>query len=59
MVFDGSEEQYQGDFKRKLCEADCHARQTKPYSPWQQATEGCIHELKRGVSRKMIKDHLP
>ncbi len=58
MVFDGSKEQCQGDFKRKLCKADCHARQTEPYSPWQQATEGCICELKRGLSRKMIKTGL-
>ncbi len=54
MVFDGSKEQTKGDFKRKLHEADCHVRQTEPYSPWQQAAEGCIHELKRGVSRTMI-----
>jgi hypothetical protein len=46
MVFDGSKEQCKGDFKRKLHEANCHARQTEPYSPWQQATEGCIRELK-------------
>jgi hypothetical protein len=46
MVFDSSKEQCQGDFKRKICKADCHARQTEPYSPWQQATEGCICELK-------------
>jgi hypothetical protein len=52
MVFEGSKEQCQGDFKRKLHKADCHARQTEPYSPWQQADEGCIHELKRGVSQK-------
>jgi hypothetical protein len=55
MVLDGSKEQTKGDFKRKLCEADCHARQTEPHSPWQQAAEGCIRELKHGVSRKMIK----
>jgi hypothetical protein len=30
MVFDGLKEQCQGDFKRKLCKADCHARQTEP-----------------------------
>jgi hypothetical protein len=59
MVFDGSKEQCKGDFKRKLCNADCHARQTEPYSPWQQATEGCICELKQGVSRKMIKTGSP
>jgi hypothetical protein len=46
MVFDGSKKQCKGDFKRKLHEADCHARQTEPYSPWQQAAEGCICELK-------------
>jgi hypothetical protein len=59
MVFDSLKEQCQGDFKRKLCKADCHARQTEPYSPWQQAAEGCIRELKQGVSRKMIKTGYP
>jgi hypothetical protein len=59
MVLDGSKEQCNGDFKRKLREADCHLRQTEPYSPWQQAAEGCIRKLKRGVTRKMIKTGSP
>jgi hypothetical protein len=59
MVFDGSKEQCKGDFIRKLRKGDCHARQTEPYSPWQQAAEGCIRELKRGVSHKMIKTNSP
>jgi hypothetical protein len=59
MILDGSKEQTLGNFKRKLREADCHARQTEPYSPWQQAAEGCIHKLKRGVSRKMMKTGSP
>jgi hypothetical protein len=59
MVLDGSNKQTKGDFKRKLREADCQARQTEPYSPWQQAAEGCIRELKRGVSRKMIETGSP
>ncbi len=59
MVFDSSNEQCKGDFKRKLRKADCHARQTEPYSPWQQATEGCICKLKHVVSRKMIKTGSP
>jgi hypothetical protein len=59
MILDGSKEQTLGNFKRKLREADCNARQTKPYSPWQQAAEGCIRELKRGVSRKMMKTESP
>jgi hypothetical protein len=28
---------------------------TEPYSPWQQAAEGCICELKRGSGAANIK----
>ena len=59
MVTDGSKEQTLGEFRRKLREADCHLRVTEPYSPWQQAAEGYIRELKRGVSHKMIKTGSP
>ena len=59
MVLDGSKEQTKGDFLRKLREADCHPRMTEPYSPWQQAAEGCIRELKRGSSRKMLRTGSP
>jgi hypothetical protein len=59
MVLDGLKEQTKGGFKRKLREADCHAKQTEPYSPWQQAAEGCIHKLECGVSSKMIKTGSP
>jgi hypothetical protein len=59
MVLDGLKEQSKGGFKRKLREADCHTRQTEPHSPWQQTAEGCIRELKRGVSCKMIKTSSP
>jgi hypothetical protein len=45
MVTDDSKEQTKGKFRRKLKEADCHPRVTEPYSPWQQAAEGCIREL--------------
>ena len=53
MVLDGSKEQTLGDFRQKLKEADCHLRQTKPFSPWQQAAEGAIRELKRGITQKL------
>ena len=47
MVTNDSKEQTKGrEFRRKLKEADCHPRVTEPYSPWQQAAEGCIRELK-------------
>ena len=59
MILDGSKEQIEGAFKRKLKEVNCHLCMTEPYLPWQQAAEGCIHELKQGVSRKMIKTGAP
>jgi hypothetical protein len=59
MVMDSSKEQTLGDFRRKLKEADCHLRQTEPYSPWMNAAKSAIRELKRGVSRKMIRTRSP
>jgi hypothetical protein len=59
MVTDDSKEQTKGAFRCKLRKADCHPRVTEPYSPWQQATEGCIRELKRGSTRKLIKTGSP
>jgi hypothetical protein len=59
MVTNDSKEQTKGEFQYKLKEADCHPRVTEPYSPWQQAAEGCIRELKRGSSRKMMKTGSP
>jgi hypothetical protein len=59
MVTDDSKEQTKEEFRQKLKEDDCHLRLTEPYSPWQQAAEGCICEFKRGSSRKMIKNGSP
>ena len=59
IIFDGSKEQTLGSFHSKLNEADCHHHQIEPYSPWQMAAEGCIHELKWGTSQKMIKTGPP
>jgi hypothetical protein len=59
MVVDDSKEQTLGEFRQKLREADCHHRVTEPYSPWQQATEGCIRELKQGSSRKILRTGSP
>jgi hypothetical protein len=59
MILDGSKEQVEGAFRHKLKEVNCHMRVTEPYSPWQQAAKGCIHELKQGVSRKMIRTGAP
>jgi hypothetical protein len=59
MILDGSKEQVEGVFRRKLKEVNCHIHVTEPYSPWQHATEGCIRKLKQGVSCKMIRTGAP
>ena len=34
---------------------DCHIKQTKHHGQWKNATEGAIHELKKGTGQKMTK----
>lgn len=59
IVMDGSKEQTLGEFRRKAREMGTHLRQTEPYSPWQNITEGTIREVKRGSRRKMAKTKCP
>ena len=59
IIVDGSKEQMQDDFRRKARQADCHIRAVEPHSPWSNAAEAAIRELKRGVGRKMIKSGAP
>ena len=59
MIIDDSKEQALETFKQKCREADCHLVVTEPYSPWQQAAEGCIKQLKRASSRKLISSGAP
>ena len=59
MVLDGSKEQTSRKFRKKLREAGVQFRQTEPYSPWQQAAEGVIRELKRASSRLMMQSRSP
>jgi len=47
MIMDGSREQTLGRFKKKCQNADCCIKQTKPYSPWQNAAKSAIRELKK------------
>ena len=39
LIMDGSKEQTLGRFKKKCQDADCRIKQTKPYSPWQNAAK--------------------
>ena len=48
-----------GEFRQKARQADCQVKQTEPYSPWQNAAEATIKELKKGTGRKMIRTGSP
>ena len=53
MIMDGSKEQTLGRIKKKCQDADCRIKQTKLYSPWQNAAESAIRELKKAAGRKI------
>ena len=59
LIMDGVREQVMGEFHRKARQADCQVKQTEPYSPWQNAAEAMIKELKKGTGRKMIRTGSP
>ena len=59
MIMDGSKEQTMGEFRCKTRQAGCQVKQTEPYSPWQNAAEGAIWELKKGTARKMLRAGSP
>ena len=45
-----------GLFRRKAKEMGVHIKQTEPHSPWQNAAELAIRELKKGAGRN---DRIP
>jgi len=59
MIMDGYKEQTLGRFKKKCQDADCRIKQTEPFSPWQNATESAIRELKKAAGRKMVHAGAP
>ena len=59
MIMDGSKEKNIVDFARKLRDAGCHRTQIETHSPWMNLCEGEVHELKRGLTRKMLKQNVP
>ena len=48
-----------GDFRRKCREAGARIKQTEPYTPWSNAAEAAIRELKKGVGRQMVRSRAP
>ena len=49
MVMDGSKEQLLGKFCHKCRQAGSHVKQTEPYTPWSNAAEGAIREVRCGT----------
>ena len=49
LIMDGAKEQLLGKFRKKCRDAGARIKQTEPYSPWSNAAESAIRELKRGV----------
>ncbi len=61
MICDGAAEMTGRNslFFKKLKEAQCHLRETEPYSPWQNAAEREIRELKKGSGLKTVAERSP
>jgi hypothetical protein len=56
---DGAREQTMGEFRRKCREVGTHVRQTEPHTPFSNAAERAIKELKKGAGRQMVRSKAP
>jgi hypothetical protein len=59
MIMDGAKEQIYGLFRKECRSAGVHVRQTEPYTPFSNAAEAAIRELKKGVGRQMVRSKSP
>lgn len=59
IVCDGAKEQTMGEFRKFARKCDVRVKQIEPYSPWANACEGQIRELKRGSARKQLSAGSP
>ena len=59
IIMDSSKEQTLGPFWRKAKEMNCHIIQMEPHSPWQNAAELVIRELKRSSGQKALRKRSP
>ena len=59
IIADGAKVLQAGKYRAKCKEADVYCRSPEPYSPWMNAAEGTIRELKKGSGRKMIANGSP
>jgi hypothetical protein len=59
MIMDGALEQQKGKFCKKCREVDSRVKQLEPHTPWSNAAESAIRELKRGFGRQMVRSGAP
>ena len=59
IICDNAKEQIMGKFCCKCCEVGMCVKQTKPHTPWSNAAEGTIWELKCRAGQKMAKSSCP
>ena len=59
MVMDNAKAQVLGQFKRKLREADCWVKRIEPHTPFSNAAEAAIRELKKRTARALTKSKCP
>ena len=55
VICNNAKEMILGEFNRKLKEASCHFKQTKPFTSQVNAAKREIKEVKKGSGRKLIK----
>jgi hypothetical protein len=54
MVMDGANEQINGAFRKKCHEAGVRVKQVELHTPFSNAAESAIQELKKGIGRQMV-----
>ena len=54
-ICNNAKELIQGKFHQKLKKAACHLKQLELYTPWSNAAERDIKELKKGSGHKLLQ----
>ena len=59
IICDNAKDMVLDEINRKFKEALCHLRWTEHFTPWSNAAEREIRELKKGSGRRLIKSGMP
>jgi hypothetical protein len=59
MVMYGAKAKTEGGFRRKMCDAGFHIKQTEPHTQSSNMGEGGVRELNRGVVWQMLRSGCP